>query len=606
MARFGKQILDEARRIRAPFDYGKIVVSPESLYSSLRPDQLVQVTKCLREWLADCKVDSVLDCTAHIGVDSFNFAAAFGATVTAVEIDPDTYALLRRNVAALKMPITPVLGDIVGVIDTLAGRGERFSFAYLDPPWGGPDYWKVKQLELTLGGLGLDKIIAKLFESGLTDRVIVKLPSNGHIAGAAPARICPIYKPAKPGKTPPRESQPNGRRGAPRHVAYTLNEYVAPSGGGGAPYAASLEQFDKFYKENSDKLMMPQGVNYPMNYQRALAWAGSHCDPESRDFARRIVDYTKYVSFAEFMEHLQLVCEAYVAEAKKDPPAEPAAYVLILPFAVHKSNTWTSLLAYKWLAPILTAVSCDITTVFNDMRQVGSPLYGKSIRCIVCDDCVYTGSQIIGEVSTFDYERVVFNARQKMPSVNDRAWLTWKKQTTAEVDALIKNIDPRQFSVDILAPYMSALASARFALIPYVRVSQLAVVFPVFGQSLDLVGIPAAVQREFRTTFQWHKDISAIYFDHKVADAVSTFNKVYLTAPIFNCSTSGRMLQFIDGCGCGDAPPEPQQQPGKTPPQESPPVDLEAFQVDLEKKMKVCPATFYKSIAYTFGGEPVR
>jgi hypothetical protein len=346
----------------------------------------------------------------------------------------------------------------------------------------------------------------------------------------------------------------------------------------------SLEAFGEFCDENADKVRMPRAQNYPLNYELAQKWADRQCDDESKEFADSIVKGTIYVSFERFMHKLEQICSDYTAAV--DPAA---AYVLIVPFSLEKSNVWVSMLAYPHLKQALTHIYYDITTAFNDSRKPGSPLYGRAVHCVVCDDCAYTGTQLMEHISTFDLNRIHFERRRAAPSPHDPEWLIWHASMKEEVGRIVQQIDITQFSVDLIIPYMSILADKRLERIHYVKKARAARVFPIFAQVFDVEQRPPHIANEFRRTFQYHKDISAIYFDHKIADGLSTFNKVYLFAPLFNCNPPNMNIPFIEGCM-------------RRIPEGINPHD---FIPDVERLVPVCPPTFYKTIDYTWRGEKI-
>ena len=239
--RFNDDILRDARALGIKFDFSKIVIVPESEYSSLRPDQIPQVNKALRKWYKHTDDISVLDCTAHVGVDTLNFQTALNARVIAVEIGSRVFELLNYNVR--NRLIMTVRGDIVALIrghessqmllqmahslrtcenddqnDDQNDKLNQFTFAYLDPPWGGPNYWKIKHLRLTLSGVAIEHVICDLLCKKIANAVVIKMPSNGVIdddllaARAVLKRSATIYKPA--------------RKDGKKHIAYILREYV--------------------------------------------------------------------------------------------------------------------------------------------------------------------------------------------------------------------------------------------------------------------------------------------------------------------------------------------------------------------------------------------
>ena len=101
--------------------------------------------------------------------------------------------------------------------------------------------------------------------------------------------------------------------------------------------ATRLRKWVAFYKENIDKMDMPSGMNYPLDYSKGKDWANSQCDDESRDFADAIITATRYVPYVEFKKKIIMVCKSYLRSYEKDTSTE---FILIIPFTVGKSNTW--------------------------------------------------------------------------------------------------------------------------------------------------------------------------------------------------------------------------------------------------------------------------
>ena len=141
------------------------------------------------------------------------------------------------------------------------------------------------------------------------------------------------------------------------------------------------------------------------------------------------------------------------------------------------------------------------------------------------------------------------------------------------------------FAVDLIIPFMSTLAQASLKQLIWVNVPKDCFIFGTFNQYINVERFPTYILNEFKKTFQYHKNISSIYFDHKVADSVSTFHKIYLLAPLFNCSVEDMSVPFIDGCDLTKIPKK---------------INIYDFYVDLSDKIKTCPPTFYKTIKYTY------
>jgi hypothetical protein len=353
---------------------------------------------------------------------------------------------------------------------------------------------------------------------------------------------------------------------------------------------SAYASFEKLYEENKHIIQMPNAENYPLNYRKATQWANSQCDIESRDFAASIISTTKYVSFLEFTEKLKKVCisykNTYSTQEHKDN-----TFVLIVPFQLKKSNMWVSLLAFEFLKDIIDDIYYDITTAYNNTLDHNSNLYKKKIRCMICDDCAYTGHQL-GFISSFDNSWINYPNKPPPPDVHNHEWLTWYNTINKEADEYIRTISINNFSVDIIIPYMSILAQNRLNNIHYVKIPNDCVVFPIFTQQVNIDRLPVHIINEFKRTFQYHQDISAIYFDHKIADSVSTFHKIYLLAPLFNCAVNNKRIGFIENCDSKILPDN---------------IKIYDYYIDIESEMgdSTCPRSYYKQLTYTFNKKPV-
>jgi mRNA capping enzyme/mRNA capping enzyme, catalytic domain/RNA cap guanine-N2 methyltransferase len=176
--RFGKEITDKYPR------YAKFTVVPSSEYSVLKPWQEPQVTKILQEWFSTSDITRIVDATAHIGVDSIHLSDTFPlAQVDSYEIVPMIYNALVKNVKAFNKEgiIHPHLGDI-----TTWTPNKSYNLLYVDPPWGGVNYKKVKKLQLYLQAEGtppnesknINTLVDKWMESSKVQHIILKAPSN--------------------------------------------------------------------------------------------------------------------------------------------------------------------------------------------------------------------------------------------------------------------------------------------------------------------------------------------------------------------------------------------------------------------------------------------
>lgn len=177
--RFTKEITDKYPK------YGKFTIVPSSGYSVLKPWQEPQVTRILQEWFpTPAEIRQIVDATAHIGVDSIHLSDVFSAAqVHSYEIVPVIYNALVKNIKAFNKEavIHPHQGDI-----TTWTPDKSYDLLYVDPPWGGTDYKKVKKLKLYLQAEGaspdesknINNLIDKWLRSSKVHHIILKAPGN--------------------------------------------------------------------------------------------------------------------------------------------------------------------------------------------------------------------------------------------------------------------------------------------------------------------------------------------------------------------------------------------------------------------------------------------
>jgi len=144
----------------------------ESVYSTSPPDQSKIIVTIAQSFMDPAK-SSITDATSNIGGNLYAMIPAF-KEVNAVEIDQLTYDILKSNVAAL-FPSSGVLfvhDDYTKIFAEL-----RQDIVFLDPPWGGLDYYKKKNQELYMSDVPLNRILTVMLPQ-YAKLVIVKVPST--------------------------------------------------------------------------------------------------------------------------------------------------------------------------------------------------------------------------------------------------------------------------------------------------------------------------------------------------------------------------------------------------------------------------------------------
>jgi 16S rRNA G966 N2-methylase RsmD len=156
----------------------KLKIDNESVSYISSPIYAEKITKII---MNHCKTNKLIisDCTAGCGGDSISFLNKF-KKVYSFERNLIRYNYLLNNIKQYKLTkkshiycsnFTKILREI-----------EDHDVIYIDPPWGGKDYYKSKQLRLNINDMSLESYISDFIEDNKTKKVpsliVLKLPCN--------------------------------------------------------------------------------------------------------------------------------------------------------------------------------------------------------------------------------------------------------------------------------------------------------------------------------------------------------------------------------------------------------------------------------------------
>lgn len=157
-------------------DYKSLCVTPESRFFSLLPFHIPQVAASYRAILPD-NIKSIVDATAHIGVDTLNFANIFPtAKITSIEIESKAQGCLVNNTRNIRDRVEVIAGSFIDW--GRKGISPNIDLLYFDPPWG-VEYVKHKENKtkqsLFLGGYSVSDLVKSSLSSGIKT-VVLKVP----------------------------------------------------------------------------------------------------------------------------------------------------------------------------------------------------------------------------------------------------------------------------------------------------------------------------------------------------------------------------------------------------------------------------------------------
>jgi predicted RNA methylase len=177
-----------ARTITVSRHSPNLILTKEGEYSVSRPNAAEKISYLI---LANAKTKriphyEIVDATACNGGNTLSFTKNF-AKVTAVEINPDNFAALRKNMSAngvrevkSRRPWRSVFKGLRLLCDDFTLCYQRFCcpIVFFDPPWGGRDYKTKLSIDLQLSGIDVAVIIRDMFKSCSMQMAAIKVPKN--------------------------------------------------------------------------------------------------------------------------------------------------------------------------------------------------------------------------------------------------------------------------------------------------------------------------------------------------------------------------------------------------------------------------------------------
>lgn len=150
------------------------------LYSITSSEIAKDITISLAKYFSKYSSIAITDATASVGGNSLSFLLhPLFNPVNLVELDPIRVNCLKHNISIIKDRIENKTFNIYSqsYLDIMMDLEEDVVF--IDPPWGGPDYYKYDNIDLFLSNeVPLFNICNKLFTKPKLKIIVLKVPNN--------------------------------------------------------------------------------------------------------------------------------------------------------------------------------------------------------------------------------------------------------------------------------------------------------------------------------------------------------------------------------------------------------------------------------------------
>ena len=123
----------------------------------------------------DKKYLKILDGTGGLGGNTISFCKYF-LNVYSFEINKERFKMLKNNIEHLNLNNIYLSNE--DSVEYMLNNHEKFDIYFFDPPWGGPDYKKIKSLSFKMGNYNLWELVNILIKKTNNKLLIFKLPFN--------------------------------------------------------------------------------------------------------------------------------------------------------------------------------------------------------------------------------------------------------------------------------------------------------------------------------------------------------------------------------------------------------------------------------------------
>lgn len=156
-------------------DLNNLKLTKESIYSVTPWKEADKISKeIIRRLNMKPESITITDATANVGGNTLSFHKNKMNKVNSFEIDEMTCDFLKNNLSVYGYTRKNVFCE--SYINRYMEIEQDAIF--FDPPWGGPEYYKKRNLNLYLGDINIKYIIKNLLDYNKTKLVVIKVPFN--------------------------------------------------------------------------------------------------------------------------------------------------------------------------------------------------------------------------------------------------------------------------------------------------------------------------------------------------------------------------------------------------------------------------------------------
>ena len=223
--------------------------------------------------------------------------------------------------------------------------------------------------------------------------------------------------------------------------------------------------------------------------------------PNEQRFVRELLDKTTYISFEKLKDALN-----YTFERFKKSIGDQAFYLMASGYKFG-SEHWFIALLWDQIKTM------NLLGILNESSELELM---ETTNIVIIDDAIYTGNNVLGMIDNFSY----FLSKKQGISQKDIC-------SNIKLHMVIPYVNP--FGVESINNFLKDFGIVGYTYCHY-----------IVNGLLDLIDVDDGMVCKFGIDIP---EMSAIYFDHKVAGTMSTFPMIYLDGLIPGKGTFGSLFK---------------------------------------------------------------
>lgn len=261
---------------------------------------------------------------------------------------------------------------------------------------------------------------------------------------------------------------------------------------------------------------------------------------ENRDFIKRVLNSINHIDFDKFCADTYEQLEKFntnIKTNKKD-------YIYILGvndqvgssnmnFNIYKSNLWIFMLIWDKLE------IKPIDIILN--VKIAIQLYGDTVEYLIVDDCSYSGTQIIEQVLYTDASESMYKYSNSYLIRDD----VYKK-------TMFKPIQKQNIKIHLFIPYLSFIAWNKINELKLLTCFDIVLYEKYILNEFGIVLTKEDSNKLYEFYSNFYKNhynplnLIPIFFDHKIADGVSTVELILTKGQVLD--NPDLRLIFVEPC----------------------------------------------------------